>query len=193
MRKYHLVVLHGVAFVALPVTAALVASGCSANIHDNVVNIPNATINATADTDVDVNNITPAQTVPITIDVQNVYLIPPDMTPPPEHTEDAGHINVYMDSTSTPPILVTAEAKVNVTIPMDTKPGKHKLICRVHKHDDRPTSKTTEINIEVKASVTIGGDAGTTSPDAGAGDVGNPPDKTTEVDAGASADAAAAG
>jgi hypothetical protein len=189
MRKYHLVLLHGVAFVALPMTGAFFAGGCSANIHDNVINIPNATINATADTDVDVNNVMPDQTVPITLDVKNVYLIPPDTTPPPEHMEDAGHVNVYLDSTSTPPIVVTAEAHVNVKIPMETKPGKHKLICRVHRHDDKPTSQMTEINIEVKASVTIGGDAGTTS-DGGA-DVGNPPDKTTEVDAGA--DAAAAG
>lgn len=191
MRKYHLVVLHGAAFLALPMTAAVVASGCSANIHDNVINIPNATINASADIDVD--NVMPDQTVPITVNVENVYLIAPDMTPPPEHMEDAGHINVYLDTTANPPIAVSAEAKINVKIPADTKPGKHRLICRVHKHDDRPTNKSTEINIEVKASVTIGGDASTTVDGGTGADVGNPPDKTTEVDAGTSADAAAAG
>lgn len=167
MRTYHLVVLHGVAFLALPMTAAFTTSACSANIHDNVINIPNATINATADTDVDVNNVMPDQTVPVTMNVQNVYLIAPEMTPPPEHMMDAGHIRIYMDSTSTPPILITAEAHVNMKIPPETKAGKHKLICRVHRHDGQPTSTKAEVDIDVKVGVSIGGDGATTTPDGG--------------------------
>jgi hypothetical protein len=186
MRKYHLVSLHGVAFLALPVAGAFLAGGCTVNGN---INIPNATINATVDTDI-VNNVMAEQTVPIMLDVQNVYLIHPDMTPPAEEMERAGHVRVYLDSTSNEPILITAEAMVNVKIPADTKPGKHKLICRLHKHDGTPTSTSKEISIDVKASVTIGGDGG--AGDAGAGDVGNPPDKTTEPDGG-TADAAAAG
>jgi hypothetical protein len=192
MRKYHLVVLHGVAFVALPLSGAFLVGGCSANIHDNTINIPNATINATAD--VDVNNVAPEQTVPIDLNVQNVYLVAPEATPPPEHMADACHVNVYMDSVSTPPILVTAEAHVDVKIPAATPPGKHKLICRLHKHGtDEPTSTKTEIQIDVKASVTIGGDAGTT-PDA----AGTTPDATGgtpdagATDTGAATDAVAA-
>jgi len=133
------------------------------NVHDNTatINIPNATINAT--TDVDVNNVMPEQQVAVSVDVKNVFLVEPSATPPPEHFDDAGHIQVYMDDTTTPPILITAQTNFNVTIPKETKEGHHKIICRVHKHDGTPTSTTFELSITVKATVTTTTSDGSTT------------------------------
>jgi hypothetical protein len=161
MKTRQLIVLSSLACLGI------VGTGCSAdihdnnpNIHDNTVNIPNAMVTVKADTDVD--NIMPEQTVPLNVMVQNVYLVAPTATPPPEHAADAGHIQIYLDDVATPPLVVTAEVKVEVKIPPQTKPGKHKLVCRVHKHDGTPTTTVYEVNITVK--VTVGGVA----PDAGA-------------------------
>jgi len=54
----------------------------------------------------------PAQTVPINVTVQNVYLIEPSATPPPEHVSDAGHLVFTLDDESTTPLLVTAQTSV---------------------------------------------------------------------------------
>ena len=136
--------------------ALLVACGglaaCTANIHDNVVNIPDATVNAT--TNVDVDNVTPEQMVPMAVEVKHVYLIDPSMTPPADHVSDAGHLQVYLDDTSNPPLLVTAQTNIMVKIPKEAKSGHHKLICRVHKHDGAPTSTQFELSITVKVTVT---------------------------------------
>ena len=137
----------------------LLAGSCSANIHDNntTVNIPNATINATVSADVDVNNVMPSQQVPVNIVVNDkIFLVDPNTTPPAEHVADAGHVQVYMDDTNSEPILITAQAMFNVTIPAQTKAGNHKLICRFHKHDKTPTDTKSEISIVVKVSGTVG-------------------------------------
>jgi len=133
---------------------ALAAGLLACNVHDNTItaNIPNATLNVTADTDV--QNVEPAQSVPMTVNVQNVYLVEPAATPPPEHDKDAGHLEFHIDDETKPPVLVTAQTNVSVPIPADTKPGKHKIICRVHKHDGMPTETHFEVDITVKASVT---------------------------------------
>jgi hypothetical protein len=133
---------------------------CTANIHDNTVNIPDATLQF--DTDVDVENVMPDQTVLVAVDVKNVYLIEPGTTPPPEHVIDAGHLVFTLDDEANPPLLVTAQTNVEITIPADTMPGKHKVICRVHKHDNTPTDTKFELEINVKASVSV-----STSPDGG--------------------------
>lgn len=141
-------------------TAMTGVVGCTANIHDNTISIPNATINAT--TDADVNDVAPDQTIPMMVTVTNVYLVDPAMTPPPAHVEDAGHLQVYLDDTSSPPILVTAQTNIMVTIPKETPAGHHKIICRVHKHDGTPTSTTFELAITVKVTVTTGSDGAVT-------------------------------
>lgn len=130
------------------------APGC--NIHDNTINIPNAMIKAT--TDASATNVMPAATVPIAVTVQNVYLIDPGMTPPPEHVNDAGHLIVYLDEVDTMPLLITAQTNFNVTIPPATKPGPHKLICRFHKHDGTPT--TTKVEVAITVAVSVGADGG---------------------------------
>jgi hypothetical protein len=135
---------------------ACLTPACTANIHDNTLtaNIPNAMLSFT--TDADVNNVMPDQTVPIVATVQNVYLIDPAMTPPPEHAADAGHLQVYLDDVSTTPLLVTAQVTFDVTIPSHTPAGHHRLICRVHKHDGTPTNTEFQINVTVAVSVSVG-------------------------------------
>lgn len=152
--------------------------GCTANIHDNVINIPDATVNATTTADVD--NVAPEQMLPIALAVTNVYLVEPTATVPPEHIEDAGHVQIYLDDTAAPPLVVTAQATVMVQIPKATPAGKHKVLCRVHKHDGTPTSTMFELSITVKVTVTTAPDGGTTV------------NTTVTVDAGSTADAATA-
>jgi hypothetical protein len=137
---------------------ALALAAC--NIHDNTftANIPDATLNVTADADV--QNVEPMQSVPMTVEVHNVYLVEPAATPPPEHVEDAGHLEFHLDDESTPPLLVTAQTNVSVTIPANTSPGHHKVICRVHKHDGRPTDTKFDLDINVKVSATASADGG---------------------------------
>jgi len=133
--------------------SAVLGAGC--NIHDNTINIPNAQINATTDVSADVM---PAATVPIAVTVQNVYLIAPEATPPPEHEKDAGHIVVYLDDVDSPALLTTAMTNFSVTIPAETKPGPHKLVCQFHKHDGTPT--TTKVEVAINVAVSVGADGG---------------------------------
>src|SRR5258708_811303 len=137
---------------------ALAAGALACNVHDNTINIPNAMLNVT--TDVDVDNVEAGQSVPMTVSVQNVFLVEPAATPPPEHVNDAGHLEFHLDDESTPAILVTAQTSVMVKIPAETKAGHHKVICRVHKHDGTPTDTKFELDINVKVSVTVGGGSG---------------------------------
>ncbi len=155
---------------ALLLSAGLVClgAGFGCNVHDNTINatanIPNASLTLTADTDVD--NVAPASSVPMTADVKNVYLVEPSATVPPEHEADAGHLEFHVDDETMTAVLVTAQTNVQVPIPATTPPGKHKIICRVHKHDGTPTQTTFSVDITVKASVTT---TTTTSGTAGAG------------------------
>src|SRR4051812_37604063 len=134
---------------------SLAAGLFACDVHDNTINIPNASLDVTADTDVD--NVAPAQSVPLTVNVQNVYLVEPTATPPVEHTEDAGHLEFHLDDESMAALLVTARTNVSVPIPAATPPGHHKIICRVHKHDGTPTSTKFEVAITVKVTVATTG------------------------------------
>jgi hypothetical protein len=154
---------------------ALAAVPFACNVHDNTINatanIPNATLNVTADTDV--NNIMPSQSVPMTVMVTNVTLVEPTATPPAGHEMDAGHLEFHLDDETTPPLLVTAQTQVQVPIPADTKPGPHKIMCRVYKHDGEPTVTRFEVEITVKVSVTTTGAAGTGGGTGAAGAAGS--------------------
>ena len=143
---------------------ALAAGPLACNVHDNTINatanIPNATLNVTADTDV--SAVMPSQSVPMTVMVTNVTLVEPTATPPAGHEMDAGHLEFHLDDETTPPLLVTAQTQVQVPIPADTKAGPHKVICRVHKHDGTPTVTKFEVDITVKVTVSgTGGSGGT--------------------------------
>ena len=137
-------------------------AACTANIHDNTLTVDHPNVNF--DTDVDVQSITAGQAIPVKLSADHVFLCDPNTPPPAEHKDDAGHFQIYLDETGGDPIVITAQASVNVTIPAATPPGPHKLICRVHHHDGTPTEGSKEIAITVKASasVTVG-----THPDAG--------------------------
>ncbi len=154
---------------------ALAAVPFACDVHDNTINatanIPNATLNVTADTDV--NTVMPSQSVPMTVMVTNVTLVEPTATPPAGHEMDAGHIEFHLDDESTPPLLVTAQTQVQVPIPADTKPGHHKIMCRVYKHDGEPTTTRFEVDINVMVSVTVTGSAGTSGGTGAAGTAGS--------------------
>lgn len=144
------------AFVGLCVSGAPLA--CTADIHDNTADVHdnNANINdaeVEMTTDVDMDNVHPAESVKLEIVAQDVFLIDPSETPPSDRVEVAGHFQIYLDSTSGQPLLITAQESVSVTLPADVAAGDHKLICRVHKHDGTPTSATSEIDIKVNVSV----------------------------------------
>jgi uncharacterized membrane protein YgcG len=150
---------------------ALVAGPFACNVHDNTINatatIPNATLNVSADTDV--NTIMPSQSVPMTVTVTNVTLVEPTATPLAGHEMDAGYFEFHVDDETMPAVLVTAQTQVQVPIPADTKEGPHKIICRLHKHDGTPTVTKFEVNITVKVSVTVGGVGGMSGGTGGTG------------------------
>jgi len=137
-------------------TVLFLAGATACNVHDNTINIPNATINATADANA--SNVSATQQVAITVTAQNVYLVDPAATPPPDHVADAGHFVVYLDDVDSTALLTTAQTMFNVTIPAGTSPGPHKLLCRFHKHDGTPTTTVATVDITVAASV--GADGG---------------------------------
>jgi hypothetical protein len=145
-----------VAFATVFTTAPLV--GCSADIHDNTVDVHDNTANiedaqVEMNTDVDVDNVQPNQTIQVQLVAQDVYLIEPDQTPPADRVEVAGHFQFYFDSLSSEPILITASKTVSITVPSEMQSGDHKLICRVHKHDGTPTEATFELDLKVTATV----------------------------------------
>ncbi len=141
---------------------SLSIAGCSADIHGNSVGVDvNATVMAT--TSVNVNDVQPGQAMPVQVAVTNVTLVDPNMTPASTVT-NAAYLQFYIDSTSNPPILVTAQTSVMVTVPASEPAGGHKLLCQVYKHDGTPTTSTTEIDFTVSATVSVG------PADAGAGD-----------------------
>jgi uncharacterized membrane protein YgcG len=155
----------------LAIVGVLGVSHAACNIHGNTINatanIPNAMLSLVTDTDV--NNVTPAQAVPMTVSVQNVYLLDPSATVPAGHETDAGYLEFHLDDETTMPLLVTAQTNVSVTIPPATPPGPHKIICRVHKHDGEATMTEFELDIVVKATVTT---TTTTTGSGGAGGAG---------------------
>ena len=144
-----------VVLAACALAGGLGPAACTANVHDNTINVKDPTVEF--NTDVDVENVKPGQAVPIHIKAENIYLVAPDQQPPPDHVADAAYFQIYLDDTGSAPLVVTAQTEVNVTIPKETKEGDHKLLCRVHKHDGTPTEATFEIEITVKAEISTDG------------------------------------
>jgi hypothetical protein len=141
-----LLVLSLLAFVCS--STALVA--CSSDIDDNVSTIenPDVTISTTADVD----NIRAGESIPVNIEASGVFPVDPDLTPPPEHTHDAGFFKIYLDDTDSRELVTTAAISFNVTIPAFTSPGPHKLICKTFTHDGEDTESDSSIDINVTAS-----------------------------------------
>ena len=144
------------AIFALSIATCCVATaGC--HVDELNVNVDDAKINADVDTDVDVNNVRQGDTIPIHMNVENVYLVDPSQDPPADHVKDAGHIQIYLDDFDSDPLLVTAQVDVQVKISESVEPGDHTLKCRVHKHDGSATNAVFEIKIVVKAKASSGG------------------------------------
>ena len=139
--------------VAVALGVSVAALGCEAS--DNVINVDDPRVNF--DTDVDTDNIEQGQEVTVHVDVDDAVLVAPDAEPPAGEADAAVFVQIHLDDTNNEPLLITAEATASVTIPADTSPGKHKLICAVHRHDDKqPTGQESEIEITVKASASTG-------------------------------------
>jgi len=141
--------------VALALAGSAMSLGC--NVHDNSLVVDDPNVNF--DTDVDTDNVEQGQEVTVHVDVEDKVLVEPDATPPEGEADVAVYVQIHLDDTSNAPLLITAEASASVTIPAETPPGKHRLICAVHKHDDgMPTGQEEIIEINVKASASVGTD-----------------------------------
>ncbi len=140
----------------IAVLGALLSSpslaGCTANVHDNTVTIPNASVRMS--TTADTSHVHQGEAIPVTVSVSNVYLVDPGTQPPADHTDDAGDLAFFIDDDSGSPILVTAQTNVSITIPHDESEGGHKLICQVRKHDGTPTNVSFSMNFTVVAGTT---------------------------------------
>jgi len=135
--------------VAIALAGSVSALGC--NVHDNTLVIDDPKVNF--DTDVDTENVEQGQEVTVHVAVDEKVLVAPDEEPPAGKADAAVFVEIHLDDTNNAPLLVTAEATATVTIPADTPPGKHKLMCAVHNHDDgMPTGQVEAIEITVKAS-----------------------------------------
>src|SRR5262249_40419863 len=141
--------------VAVALATSVASFGC--NVHDNSLVVDDPNVNF--DMDDDPENIEQSQQVTVHVDVDDAVLVAPESTPPDGEAKSAVFVQIHLDTTSNAPLLVTAEATATVTIPAETPPGKHKLICAVHKHDGgEPTGQeeVIEINVKASASVTTG-------------------------------------
>lgn len=149
-------------FLSLALAVSMLGlPACSADVHDNTLDVHDNTANiddakVEFETSTNVDDVQASEQVPVTIQAENVYLIDPSETPPPDRVKVAGHFQFYWDNMDGSPILVTAEESVSVQVPADAQPGDHKLLCRVHKHDGTPTEATFELDLTVKATVTSG-------------------------------------
>ncbi len=139
--------------VAAALGMSVGALGC--DVHDNMLTVDDPKVNF--DTDVDTDNVEQGQQVTVHVDVDDAVLVAPDAEPPAGEAKTAVFVEIHMDDTDSEPLLITAEASATVTIPADTSPGKHNLICQVHRHDDgEPTGQESTIEINVKASASTG-------------------------------------
>jgi hypothetical protein len=144
------------------------SAGCSGTFN-TTVNI-NATISVT--TTVDRDHVPAGSAVPCDINVTGAYLVEPSATPPPDHVQDAVHVQIYLDDLNSTPILITAQTHVEVTIPEGTPEGPHHIHCRLHKHDGTPTNVVFTVDVTVQVSVGGGNDAGSTVDAASSVDAG---------------------
>lgn len=129
------------------------AAACTANIHDNKLDIENPKVSI--NTSADVNAVVAGDSIPLTLKADNVTLVAPDQTPPPGKENVSGFFEIHLDDEESDALVVTAQTSVSVTIPKGTKEGEHKLICRLHSHDGASTNSVQELMINVKASASV--------------------------------------
>jgi hypothetical protein len=143
-------------------SAYFAGAACTANIHDNTVDV-NAQLDFKVDSTVNVNQIKPGDSVSVQMSATGVVLVDPNTQPQAADVNSAAYFKIFLDDDdSDTPLVVTAQTSVSVKIPAATPPGPHKLICHLFKHDGTPTNTEQDIDINVmaSASVTVGADAG---------------------------------
>ena len=126
---------------------------CTANIHDNTLDVENPKVSI--NTSADVNAVVAGDAVPLTLKAENVTLVAPDQTPPAGKEKVSGYFEIHLDDEDNDALVVTAQTSVSVTIPKGTNEGEHRLICRLHSHDGAPTNSVQELMIKVKASASV--------------------------------------
>lgn len=151
-----------VASFAAAVAAICSFAGCTANVHDNAVNV-DADLNFKANVAVD--EVRAGEPVAVTMmPTGDVVLVDPKDQPMKGDEDKACFFKVFLDDEGSEPLVATAQTNVQVTIPKDTPKGKHHLLCRLFRHDDKPTDSEQSISINVSASADVmvnGGEAGT--------------------------------
>src|SRR5690349_9993627 len=91
------------------VCSAVPVAACTANVHDNTVNVdvPNLSIS----TDVDVNNIHPGERVGVNIKADTTTsqtpATPADASTPPPNTNTSIIFKIFLDDSSTTALAVT--------------------------------------------------------------------------------------
>lgn len=154
------------AALALVTAALLGPAACTANIHDNTADIHDNTINVdnakvSFSVDEDVDNVKVEDSISVKANVEDVILMEPSAKPASDQVKGAGHLRFYLDDYNSTAILVTGKANATLKLPTGTNEGKHKILCRVHKHDGTPTKATFEITITIVITIHGGGgDAG---------------------------------
>jgi hypothetical protein len=143
-----LVFISAVGFMALGGVA------CSANIHDNTVNV-DAQLDFKVDSTVNVDQVKPGESVAVNMSAKGAVLVDPNSTPAPADVATAAYFKVFIDDTNGTPLVVTAQASASVKIPEATPSGKHHLICQLFKHDGTPTDQEQTVDITVSASATV--------------------------------------
>jgi hypothetical protein len=131
----------------LGLAAAMGLAACSGDIIDPPVEFPGASIELT--TPADPANVHPGEDFPLTVTVQNIYLVEPTIEPPLDHLNDAGYLVLTLDDESSTPLLATSQTNVTVTIPPSTTEGTHTIICRVFGWDGTPSDDVDELTIGV--------------------------------------------
>jgi hypothetical protein len=152
---------------ALAVCPALAA--CTADVHDNTLNasVPGG---LTFTTSADVNNVKPGESIPCHAEssgnagggstasgsdagaspVTDGSAAADAAQPPPAQTQTTTNVyQIFIDTLSDTPLMVSTQVDFNVTIPANISAGAHKLICRLAHSDGTPTNVITSIDIKV--------------------------------------------
>ena len=145
-----------------------VLGACTADIHGNTVN---ATVPAsvTITTTADVSAVKPGESVPIHADTGEATSsssggssMPAGdggadaaggaAAPAQTQTQVTVVFQMFIDTVSGSPLVVSPNPDFDVTIPATTPAGKHKLICRLAHGDGTTTDVTSSIDITVTNS-----------------------------------------
>ncbi|MGH7439853.1 MAG: hypothetical protein ACRENE_29545 [Polyangiaceae bacterium] len=129
---------------------------CTADIHDNTVNATIPT-SVSITTTADANHVKAGESLPIHAETNQPASATVVAEAGTAATSDAGPaqtqesivFQIFIDTVSDSPLLVTAQADFSVTLPANLSVGSHKVICRLAHGDGTPTSTMSSIDITV--------------------------------------------